>query len=51
LKDNLGIKKIDNAPKHLVIDEATHFSTPELLLVSKFCDLNGINLILIGDEH
>lgn len=51
LKDNLGIKKIDNAPKHLVIDEATHFSTPELLLVSKFCDLNGINLVLIGDEH
>lgn len=51
LKDNLSIKKIDNAPKHLVIDEATHFSTPELLLVSKFCDLNGINLILIGDEH
>ena len=51
LKDNLGIKKVDNAPKHLVIDEATHFSTPELLLVSKFCDLNGINLILIGDEH
>lgn len=51
LKDNLSIKKIDNAPKHLVIDEATHFSTPELLLVSKFCDLNGINLVLIGDEH
>lgn len=51
LKDNLGIKKIDNAPKHLVIDEATHFGTPELLLVSKFCDLNGINLVLIGDEH
>ena len=51
LKDNLNIKKIDNAPKYLVIDEATHFSTPELLIISKFCDLNGINLILIGDEH
>lgn len=51
LKDNLDIKKIDNAPKQLVIDEVTHFSTPELLIISKFCDLNGINLILIGDEH
>lgn len=51
LKDNLNIKKIDNAPKYLVIDEATHFSTPELLIISKFCDLNRINLILIGDEH
>lgn len=51
LKDNLDIKKVDNAPKQLVIDEATHFSTPELLIISKFCDLNGINLILIGDEH
>lgn len=51
LKSNLDIKKIDNAPKQLVIDEATHFSTPELLIISKFCDLNGINLILIGDEH
>lgn len=51
LKDNLNVKKIDNAPKQLVIDEATHFSTPELLIISKFCDLNGINLILIGDEH
>lgn len=51
LKDNLDIKKIDNAPKQLVIDEATHFSTPELLIISKFCDLNGINLTLIGDEH
>ena len=51
LKDNLNVKKIDNAPKQLVIDEVTHFSTPELLIISKFCDLNGINLILIGDEH
>lgn len=51
LKSNLDIKKIDNAPKQLVIDEVTHFSTPELLIISKFCDLNGINLILIGDEH
>ena len=51
LKNNLNIKKIDNAPKQLVIDEVTHFSTPELLIISKFCDLNGINLILIGDEH
>ena len=51
LKNNLNVKKIDNAPKQLVIDEATHFSTPELLIISKFCDLNGINLILIGDEH
>lgn len=51
LKSNLDIKKIDNAPKYLVIDETTHFSTPELLIVSKFCNLNDINLILMGDEH
>lgn len=51
LKDNIGISKIDNAPKNLVIDEITHFSTPELLIVSKFCELNNINLITLGDEH
>lgn len=51
LKENIKLAKIENPPKNLVIDEATHFSTPELLIISKFCNENGINLILIGDEH
>lgn len=51
LKENIKLAKIENPPKNLVIDEATHFSTPELLIISKFCNENGINLILLGDPH
>ncbi len=51
LKNDLNIQKIDNAPKNIVIDEITHFSTPELLAISKFCEINNINLIVLGDTH
>ena len=51
LKDGLNIQKIDNPPKNLVIDEITHFSTPEIVAIAKFCEINHINLIALGDNH
>ena len=51
LNDDIKFNKIDNAPKNLVIDEATHFNTVELLLISKFCKENNIKLFILGDEH
>ena len=45
-----GIKKIDNAPDAIIIDEATHLSNLELQLISEFCRLNNTKLILVGDS-
>lgn len=51
LKKSVKVNKITNAPKLLVIDEATHFSTAELQLISKFAKENGINVFLLGDSN
>lgn len=51
LKDNIKVNKITDAPKLIVIDEATHFSTAELQLIGKFAEENGINVILLGDDN
>lgn len=51
LKDSVKVNKITNAPKFIIIDEATHFSTAELQLLGKFAEENGINIILLGDDH
>ena len=51
LKKDIKVNKITNAPKLIVIDEATHFSTAELQLIGKFAEENGINVILLGDEN
>lgn len=40
-----------DAPKQLVIDEVTLFSNTELLLLSKWADLTGCELIFAGDKH
>lgn len=45
-----GIKKINNPPKAIVIDEVTHLSNLELQLINEFCRLNNTKLILIGDD-
>lgn len=45
-----GIKKIENAPEAIVIDEVTHLSNLELQLISEFCRLNNTKLILVGDS-
>lgn len=45
-----GVKKIENAPEAIVIDEATHLSNLELQLISEFCRLNNTKLILVGDS-
>lgn len=51
LKDGVDLKQIQNPPKSLIIDEATHLSTAQILLISKWCKLNNINLLLLGDNH
>lgn len=50
LKKSVKVNKVDNAPKYLVIDEATHFNTAELQLIGKFAKENNINVILLGDN-
>lgn len=51
LKDDVTVNKITNAPKLIIIDEATHFNTAELQLISKFAKLNNIQILLLGDDH
>ena len=45
-----GIKKIDNPPSVIVIDEATHLSNLELQLLSYFAKLNNTKLFFLGDN-
>ena len=51
LKPDIKVNKITDAPRLIVIDEATHFSTAELQLIGKFAEENGINVILLGDNN
>lgn len=50
INSNVTVNKIQNAPKYIVIDEATHFSSAELQLIGKFAKENGIDVILLGDD-
>lgn len=45
-----GIKKIQNAPEIIVVDEATHLSNLELQILSHFAKINNSRLILLGDN-
>lgn len=49
VQDSFPIKKINNPPKFIIIDEATHIDSIRLQILSKFCEKNGIQLILMGD--
>ena len=40
-----------DAPKQLIIDEVTLFSNTELLVLSKWAELTGCELIFAGDKH
>ena len=40
-----------DAPKHLVIDEATHIDNLDLQLISRWAKLAGVKLTLLGDEN
>lgn len=51
LSDSVKINKISNAPRLIIIDEATHFNTAELQIISKFAKLNNIQVLLLGDDH
>lgn len=48
--DKFGIKKIQNAPDMIIIDEATHLSNLELQILSQFAKVNNSRLILLGDN-
>ena len=48
--DKFGIKKVDNAPDAIIIDEATHLSNLEIQLLSQFAKLNGTKLEFLGDN-
>ena len=48
--DKFGIKKIQNAPEVIVIDEVTHLSNLELQILSQFARINNSKLILLGDS-
>lgn len=43
--------KQDKVPKTIVIDEATLISNAELQVISKWAELNGVFVILAGDEN
>lgn len=47
----LKLKVIDNAPKVLVIDEATHFSYFDIQIINRWAKINGIQVILLGHSH
>lgn len=51
LNEALKTNKIPNPPKLIVIDEATHFSTLDLEIISKFARENNIQVLLMGDSH
>ena len=51
INDKLKINKIQDTPKLIIIDEATHFDTSELEIISKFAEINGSQLLLLGDDH
>ena len=45
------IETMENSPKQIIIDEATLFNNAKIQVLSKFCKLNGIQLLLAGDEN
>ena len=47
----LNIGTFDNPPSNLILDEATLVSNAELQAIAKWCKLNNIQLVLIGDEN
>lgn len=51
LNSKVKVNKVDNPPKLIIIDEATHFSTAELQLVSRFAQENNSQVLLLGDDH
>ena len=51
LNDEVDVVETDDAPKYLVIDEATHFNTVELQMISKWAKLNDVRVLLLGDDH
>lgn len=48
LKEGVTFNKIDNAPKELIIDEAAHFSTGEMLAITHWAEQNGVHVTAIA---
>lgn len=49
--DDNNINTINDAPKYIVIDEATHIPTVVHSLLARFAKKNNINLQLLGDTN
>ncbi len=47
----LEIKSFSNPPSNIILDETTLISNAELQAIAKWCTLNNVQLILIGDEN
>lgn len=47
----LTIKPFSNPPSNIILDETTLVSNAELQAISKWCEINNVQLILVGDEN
>ena len=47
----LTIKPFSNPPSNIVLDETTLVSNAELQVIAKWCEINNVQLILVGDEN
>lgn len=47
--DMFKIKKEENPPKLVILDEATHLNTLDLQLISTWAKLNNVQVVLLGD--
>lgn len=47
----LNIKSFANPPSNIILDETTLISNAELQAIAKWCTLNNVQLILVGDEN
>ncbi len=47
----LKINSFSSAPSHIILDETTLVSNAELQAIAKWCEINNVQLILVGDEN
>lgn len=47
----LIIKSFSTPPSNIILDETTLVSNAELQVIAKWCEINNVQLILVGDEN
>lgn len=47
----LSIKSFPTPPSNIILDETTLISNAELQAIAKWCEINNVQLILVGDEN